>query len=1026
MKMELTERQKEALNMGRSVCVTAGAGTGKTFLLSKRYVSCLIHGAEPKDVLALTYTDKAAAEMRVKIEKDIRANSGTLPELEKALDGFARCTISTFHGFSASLIREFATEAGVDPGFSVMDELDKYELILSTIKEMLDEPPAELYADVVTLFHYAAARTIRNYILYLLPKWHEAAGWFSRLEARPDTVIADWQREWARVVLPLNTEFVSSPEVRHAINDYNAAEGKCELFKEAPRLFRILQEADDCKAISEAGKKMAALDARGFNKKSIDKDCHKVFMTLRDCYKQYPEYPSADDQRTQITIELLTALGRVTARIYSVITAEKQQKGILDFDDLIYHASRLIQNEAIQEELNRRYRFILVDEVQDNDPVLTEIVNILCGDPKLSRKLFVVGDVKQSIYRFRGAEVQGFITLMGRFLQEPVNLDTCFRSVPEITGFVNAIFTNVFDERTGQDPKYENIISGRPEGEAGSVALLRCRFKEKIAVGPRCSEEAKYLASWILTKLQDDSFLVYDGESRRHTVPGDFAILMDKRTHIAELETALKSYGIRYREYKGRSFYQKQEVYDFSNLLKAVLYPEDPVPFYGALRSPYFGLSDSELCTAGRFCEGRSFAEKFAAYAEKAGGRAKEAADLLNRWRAEAAQKPLTAFLRGIIYESGILSVYGGLTHGPEMTANLEKLVDIARSKEAAGAFSLSRFLDILDVCIEEGIDEGEGETDEGDADCVKILTVHASKGLEYPVTILAFSGEQHTIRSDSITFDKRFGAGISVTLPGDKNGRSKSLVLSLVRDEQEMKERAERKRLFYVAATRARDHLLICGSESPKSKDSAVVAGEGSFLEMCEAAAGDMPLNEEEPVILPIPEPPARAVRADGEYQPTIFADEEAEPTMFSRLSVPEQKIVREGSCLHEIFAGGNAHEVCRRYGLEEKERQFTDEREVFLSSELMKDVVQSWCELPVVTESGEARIIDRLMKRADGSFAIIDYKSGKEKEQSRERMDAYRAQLGEYADIVSGILGSEVPALLYFVGSRSVVRVR
>ncbi|MDO5845562.1 MAG: UvrD-helicase domain-containing protein [Methanocorpusculum sp.] len=1013
----LTERQAEALDMERSVCVTAGAGTGKTFLLTRRYMSSLLAGAEPKDILALTYTDKAAAEMRVKIEKELREKAGVIPELAGALDGFARCTIATFHGFSASLIREFATEAGLDPGFSVMDDLDRYELVLSTIRELLEEPPEELFGDVVTLFHYASGSTVKKYIQYLLPKWRMAAGWFARLEKNPDGILAVWQTAWETRMREKTEAFVHDPDVCRAVEAYAAASGKCQLFSDAPGLFAALAKAEDARTAADIGRRLAALSARGITK-AIPHDAHTVFMEKRGWYKTFPQYPDTDDLRTRVMLELLTSLGRVTARAAAAINAEKGRRGMLDFDDLIYYAGQLIRDETIREELNRRYAFILVDEVQDNDPVLTEMVNALCGDPKKSRKLFVVGDVKQSIYRFRGADSAGFVRLAEQFDRPPVNLDTCFRSVPQITEFVNQLFGGVFDAENGYDPQYADVTSGRPEGEAGSVSLIRCCFAEKTPAGEKCRTEAEHLASWIRAKIRDEEFFVYDGGGRRRAVAGDFAILMDKRTHMPELEAALNKYGIRFQEYKGRSFYRKQEVYDFSNLLKAVLYPEDPVPLYGALRSPYFGLSDADLCAGRMYGREGSFAKRFSLYAKAAGGAVLLADEQLRRWRTAVSQKLLREFLHDVVVESGILSVYAGIPHGAEMTANLEKLLDIARSKEAAGAFSCQRFLDVLDICIEEEIDEGEGEAESGAEDCVKILTVHAAKGLEYPVAAVVFSGLKHQRKNEPIVFDERFGAGVSVSLP-DEVKKPDGLVQAFVRDEAEAAEKAERKRLFYVAATRARDHLVISGS-------AADGAGCGSFLEMldgCGVPAGVLDAYEALPEAEPVVVQEAAGFEAEGE--PADVPEEEG--SMFAFPSGPKRRAIDEGLCLHAIFAGGDAHEVCVRYCLEDKEEEFREAYAAFLSSEVMQGVVSSWCELPLLTADGRTRVVDRLVRLEDGSFAVIVYKSGREVMQSREGMEEYRKQLTEYSEILSVVLGAAcVPARLYFAGSRSVVRVR
>ncbi|HJJ43204.1 MAG TPA: UvrD-helicase domain-containing protein, partial [Methanocorpusculum sp.] len=224
MNEKLTAAQEKALFMGESICVTAGAGTGKTFLLTMRYLASLKYSCDDKkisaaDILALTYTDKAAAEMRIKIGKALQQEAMEDPALVEVWESFSRCNISTFHGFCLSLLKEFAYEAGLYAGFTVMDELDTHELVTGTIKEMMEKPPAEFFEDAVTLYNHLKNKTTGEYIRFLLNKWEKYQSWFDELERDPTRIIAVWQQAWEELIQKMHADLSSNEQLRGLMNE---------------------------------------------------------------------------------------------------------------------------------------------------------------------------------------------------------------------------------------------------------------------------------------------------------------------------------------------------------------------------------------------------------------------------------------------------------------------------------------------------------------------------------------------------------------------------------------------------------------------------------------------------------------------------------------------------------------------------------------------------------------------------------------------------------------------------------------
>jgi ATP-dependent helicase/nuclease subunit A len=1048
----LTDAQKEALIMDLSVCVTAGAGTGKTYLLAKRYIASLQYhrGTEKTgagDILALTFTDKAAAEMRTKIGKALRDD----PSLHDVWESFSRCNISTFHGFCMSLLKEFAYEAGLDAGFSVMDELDTHELVTGTITEMLERPPRELFPDAVLLFNYLAESSITSNIRILLSKWDECKDWFAGLEESPKRVLSVWQDAYLRK-MEENPEFArdaafitfaailktgtkqdilcylrewicSDPKIVSLIQEIEAAGygTSTKMYKFAGHVaaLRTADEKDLDKCLNEA-----ANDLSPTEKKPLPAYILDYFAAVRAILVSLPIMPAAGDRNTTVVMWVLTALGKITRAVYEKVRLEKERRGVLDFDDLIKKTRNLIRNEEIQQALTTRYRYILIDEVQDNDPVQTEIVRILCGDPKESNRLFIVGDAKQSIYLFRGADVSGFNTFRTIFQKDPVELDTSFRTVPEIVDLVNHVFKTVFANPTKiWEAGYGGLTAHR-KGQSGTVTLIRVPGegnKVKMMIN-----EAKVLASWIYDAIIHEKLTVYekDGASRP-AVFGDVAILIEAHTHLDKLRHALALYSVPYTEEKGRNFYAKQEVFDFLNLLKAIVYPDEDVPLYGVLRSPWFGISDAELCRAASgsrmnlICRMQDYA------ASHADSKIFQAVETLARWHEEVCREPLVPFLRRVIAESGILTVYGGLSFGREAAANLEKLVGIARSRSRNRPFSVYEFISVLDTCMEEEFDEREGVvTDERD-NRVKILTVHSSKGLEFPVLVLCFAGNENKLTVHDLIFDEKLGAGISLKLPGEKDG--KTFVKEYLSPEAKEKLLAERKRLFYVGMTRARDHLVICGTNGSKGP------GANSFLEMYD---GGIAGYEHPPVPITeiTAEPDERCrirpeVPEDWTDMPVTMMKEEPmvrKVTASSRpayLTEKQRESMVRGTALHEVFAGVPAAAVAKRYGFSlEIADEFAGKYAAFLASPVMKDAVQSVCEQQAAFSFEGTPlngVIDRLVRYADGRWMIFDYKTGKP---SNKEMEKYEMQLAVYFLWAKKMFGTEPEVCLYFADTNEV----
>ncbi len=1008
---EYTPAQKKSLELGKSISVTAGAGTGKTFLLTQRYISLLESGAYPKDIVALTYTEKAASEMQTKISRELKKQAKTKPRMQECLDSFSQGTISTFHGFCLSILKEFAYEANLEPGFTIMDDLDKAELVENTIRDVIENPGDDLFDALVRLHLRMHQTSISDYVKLIIENGDNR--WFELLKGEPETVRRIWYCRFIEhfgigddfselfdasekeYLFALRRMFFEDSTNRVLLNRLETADKKHLTLGRAKylNLAKSLHKAETHTEIRSlfAQCTSAVTAKKDFEIPESELDRANEFVNV---FKALPYLPGKDSEVFSVTREILLDLYDAASVCAKKIASAKKNAGILDFDDIIKKTDELLSEKhpEILDAVSSRCRYVLVDEVQDNDPALISLLRKICGDVSKNDRLFIVGDAKQSIYLFRGADSKVYAEFQGDFGENRTALDTSFRSVPEIINFVNKIFPEIF---TGKyDPVYDPIEPNRKSAK-GSVSLITLLQEKKQAV----QNEAETLASWIYDRIENQRLVICeDGGVCRHAEYSDVAILIRSRTHLDKLCAALDKYSVPYIEDGGKSFYKRPEVMDLYNLLSAVLYAEDDLALYGALRSPYLSVSEAELEKAAfgshkpLYVRLRSFAE------ENKESRIAFALAKISRWREYAKHMTPSLVLEKIISESEILAVYAGLDGGDRMEANLMKLLGIARAKAVSSPFSLIEFVSLLEKSIELNVADGSAEPLEERFGRVRIITIHSSKGLEYPVVCLCFAGEKTLGNADGVVFDDTLGAGVKIELSWmkDKCG----LLHTALEEDRVNREMAEAKRLFYVALTRARDHLVISATADEKGYH------EKSFMSMYNLSSTGCDVCCECCCL------PAEKEAAESYFSNAVCAVPDFEDEEIVLDSASSFAMLR-GTRLHAVFAGMSDDA--------EFEKQYAE----FMASSLMENVVFERCELPVIC-GGERRVIDRFVQYADGTYAVIDYKTGSiSSAKERGFYDGYLEQVSDYVRLMTDITGGTVFGWLYFADEEDGCRI-
>jgi len=472
------------------------------------------------------------------------------------------------------------------------------------------------------------------------------------------------------------------------------------------------------------------------------------------------------------------------------------------------------------------------------------------------------------------------------------------------------------------------------------------------------------------------------------------------------LTKQLEAYGVPYRIVKGTEFYASDEVGDFLHLLKTIAYPEDDIALFGVLVSPYFGIHPEIIAMypVENSWDKSTLWERLSASENQD---ILSALEKISQFRSYQSSLSLIALARRMVQETGVRSVYATMNKGSERISNLDTILDY-----------VSEFSDSLFACIErieknieaEAKDEtGDDEIAEEDADFVQIMSIHASKGLEFPVVILSYAGRRMYSKPVPVHADPIYGLGINIKMD---NEQVPCYAYSVQKAELKAALLEERKRLFYVAMTRAQDHLVL--SEAGPGGEYS----ENSFMTYYRNAI-DASSDKITYEILGQKKNPEYDI-----FEPQEWNSEMPVPSEGKKRDA-DQRELDEGTCIHAIFEGKDAELVCEMYGFQGKEKEFLEKFEHFRNSELMVNEEESFCEISITSSKQENLRIDRLVKNKDGSYVIIDYKNGYSDKQDPKLLEEYREKLTKYSECFSDSLGMKVPAYLYFIKDEKYVQV-
>ncbi len=841
---DLTPSQRLAAleSVDRNLALRSGAGCGKTLVLARRYAQLLLTHEDMDDPLshfvALTFTDKATLEMIARVRKTLMQYAAQCPAAQRRrvldwLGQLPEARISTIHGFCSSLLRTHAIEAGLDPGFAVCPDT----LAVS-----------KMHADAVERAVLAAVQHQDKDVLPLLlvVKFDRLIEQVQRLSAMStacdlpaladaDATFARWQARLAAMRKEAWPRFGADDKVKAALEQlesFHCADDGDKLC--APRE----QLVDGVRGLLKR-RQYPAMDDFAF----LSVSCRggtagawgskETAQAVRDAIKSLcaavePYVPLAEDlgEGDRQAAEMLAVLARLALQANELFAARKREQGVLDFDDLLEQTGRLIENHpAVAAAARKQIEQLLVDEAQDTDAFQIRLLERLifglqAGDALPEGKLFIVGDAKQSIYRFRGAEVSVFEALCSRLGKDnQESLRDSFRTHAAGTTFVNHLFAPLMGE--GYEPTAAHRKELPPQESVEIILATSSREIEITDAASASRAQAAVTAERIARMVEARQRLVWDRGAKawRPAEYRDVAILFSRMTSSLDYESMLARRGVPYYVVGGTGFFRQQEVFDLLNALAAIDNPFDDLSVIGVLRGSLFGLDDDALMHLAARCQPPYLPAIAAADLAGMDGRmaaaARRACQLVQSLHARKDALGIDELIEHVLDATGYRAMLLSQFNGKRMAGNVQRLTELARAA-SRDKMSLAGFLSQMN---EQVIDESRYEQAAVASEAqnvVRLMTVHKAKGLEFPIVVLPDLNAGRRGVSADILCRWDWGVAAKVPAPQDDEAAQTAQPLSyrLAKTAENEDLAAEDIRRLYVAMTRHQDHLVLIGAD--------------------------------------------------------------------------------------------------------------------------------------------------------------------------------------------------------------------
>ncbi len=846
----------------------------------------------PERIVVTTFTDRAAEDLKRSIREQIRDRLADIDDPDRwavwraAADGVEAGYIDTTHGFCSRILEEYAvTHPAVDPDFEVLEAGETTQLRTTVATELVESHPPETQ----TLAPVFDRAKLVDVLAGLIADPDMTGHWIDEIRDLEDldeyeTYLVELHPLDADPKQLLDTVREDLDTLRELYGDDEVSDrlGTNPMKRVGNEILEFYEDLDSmdvaamspitrlslcitlCEILTNGDGERYA-DGTYYGNKSFRESDGQTAARFREAMDSVLDTLEPDAQPIDASLDpdrdahdLLTALADLADTALAKYDDRKQQRGVLDYNDLIGHALTFLTdtNTEATDRLREDLWYVMVDEFQDTNTRQWQLVQALTSDsdPFDADNVCVVGDIKQSIYRFRDADVTVFDDAAdtihaanatnGSSVCDPA-LTTNFRTLPETLRAINGLFDCVFGY--GDDEPYEAVSAPLTAGRETPTDLdpiteylpvpvdadLRDQYLSpdhdltELPESEPGDIEATAIANRIAELLNDET-LVTDhddtDDDTRPVTPDDIAVLIRSRSDLKDYERGLRGANVPYTVIKGEGFYDTPEIRAFTALLDALADPTDDIALYAAARSPLCGLTDTQLATA--HDPGDTL---WASLHASDDPDVTSVVTDLERWRAYAGTADVpgatvdswVALADRILEETGYLAAVAADERGTTALANIDKLRDTLREFDASGVPSLDRVTTRLTNHAEQGGKEPEAN-DATDATGVRIMTVHEAKGQEYPVVVVPGLGKgfndkarlsNGSIEYERVPIDGERRPVLGLNVPTDDGtGTNATLMRHVARDHRRAEEHAEEKRVLYVAATRAEDHLILTG----------------------------------------------------------------------------------------------------------------------------------------------------------------------------------------------------------------------
>ncbi|WP_409294785.1 helicase-exonuclease AddAB subunit AddA [Peribacillus sp. SCS-26] len=879
----------------QDILVAAAAGSGKTAVLVNRIIQKILSETDPVNIdelLVVTFTNASAAEMRHRIsgalETAIRENHAS-QHIRKQLSLVNRASISTLHSFCLEVIRKYYYLIDADPGFRIADateaEIMKDEIMEDLFEEHYADEGNERFFRLVDAFSsdrsdLALAEIVRALYEFSMSN-PDPAGWLSEVVSLYEVQDAGTIDELPiaeHLLLDISLKLQAARDYLNEALELSKAPGgpapRAENFLDDLQIIERLEGAGGWDELYEfiqnvsfgtlkrASGKEYIKDLADQSKKYRDSAKKIIDDLKKELFSRRPESFLRDMAELKGFAETLVMLA---AQFRERFSEAKKEKGLVDFSDLEHFCLQilsardaegvLIPSEAALD-YRAKFKEVLVDEYQDTNMVQETILNLVTSDGEENGNLFMVGDVKQSIYRFRLAEPNLFLQKYSRFTREgtdgglKIDLNQNFRSRSEVLDGTNFLFKQIMGMTVGEihydedaelkkgAPYPENepypidlllidqSASGESEEEPGSSEGADSAFEgEELE---KAQGEARLMAR-VIKEMIDERRPVFDAKTKtsRPVQYRDIVILLRSMPWASQIMEEFKKQGIPIYANLSTGYFEATEVAIMMSLLKVIDNPLQDIPLASVLRSPIVGLNEEEMARIRLYSKGSSFYEAVSVFCREADAGTESAYEKVNlfhtrlgRWRTMAREGSLSELIWELYSETRFYDFTGGMPGGKQRQANLRALYDRARQYEESSFRGLFRFLRFIERMQERGGDLGAARALSEQEDVVRIMTIHSSKGLEFPFVFTAGLARQFNMMDirKSYLLDKDLGFAAKYVNP-ELQITYPSLAQLAFKKKKQLETISEEMRVLYVALTRAKEKLYLIGTVKDAEK---------------------------------------------------------------------------------------------------------------------------------------------------------------------------------------------------------------